>query len=140
MKQLAVDTCTTMEELALFIQSLPSNGILGGVPGADGMVVLYAAQVRGASDIPLRERLAARVAVDVVLQQVAGMPGTAELLRNVEEQFEGDYGACVGWLCPPLTILSRIYKKTIGAMPHPPSPGYGQHYFSRSANDSDDSA
>ena len=140
MKQLAVNTCTTIEELAIFIQSLPSNGILGGTSGADGMVVLYAsdAAASNASDIPLRDRLAAQVAVDVVLQQVAGMPGAVELLRNVEEQFEGDYGACVGWLSRPLTILSRIYKKTINAMPIPLLPGHGKHYLPRTAGDRDD--
>lgn len=140
MRQLAVNTSTTVEELALFIHSLAPNSILGGVSGADGMVILYAADAAasGASDIPLRDRLAARVAVDVVLQQVAGMPGAVELLRNVEEQFEGDYGARIGWLSPPLTILSRIYKKTINAMPTSPLPGHGKHYFSRSADECDD--
>ena len=140
MKQLAVNTCTTIEELAIFIQSLLPNGILGGTSGADGMVVLYASEAAAsnASDIPLRDRLAAQVAVDVVLQQVAGMPGAVELLRNVEEQFEGDYGACVGWLSRPLTILSRIYKKTINAMPVPPLPGHGKHYLPRTAGDRDD--
>lgn len=142
MRQLAVNTCTTVEELALFIQSLPSNSILGGVSGADGMVILYAADATTlcVSDVPLRDRLAAQVAVDVILQQVAGMPGAVELLRNVEEQFEGDYGARVGWLSPPLTILSRIYKKTINAMPQPSLPGHGKRHFSQSTGNHDDPA
>lgn len=140
MRQLAVNTCTTVEELAIFIQSLPSNSILGGVSGADGMVILYAADATAlcVSDVPLRDRLAAQVAVDVILQQVAGMPGAVELLRNVEEQFEGDHGARVGWLSPPLTILSRIYKKTMNAMPQPSLAGHGKRHFSQSTDDHDD--
>lgn len=140
MRQLAVNTCTTVEELALFIQSLPPNSMLGGVPGEDGMVMLYAANATasGVNDIPLRDRLAARVAVDVVLQRVAGMPGAVELLRNVEEQFEGDYGTRIGWLLPPLTILSRIYRKTINAMPNPPLPEHCKHYFSQCDGERDD--
>jgi hypothetical protein len=58
------------------------------------------------------------------------MPGAAEWLRNVEEQFEGDYGARIGWLSPPLTILSRIYRKTISAMSDVPLPKYHKHCFS----------
>ncbi|HEX8882937.1 MAG TPA: hypothetical protein VF797_00420 [Noviherbaspirillum sp.] len=140
MRQLAVSTCTTVEELALFIQSLPSNSILGGVSGADGMVILYAADATTlcVSDVPLRDRLAAQVAVDVILQQVAGMPGAVELLRNVEEQFEDDYGVRAGWLSPPLTILSRIYKKTINAMPQSFLPDHGKRHFSQSTGDHDD--
>jgi hypothetical protein len=142
MRQLAVDTGTTVEELALFIQSLPSNRILGGVTGPDGVVMLYAANASAvdASAIPLRNRVAARVAVDVILQQVAGMPGAVELLRNVEEQFEGDCGTRIGWLSPPLTILSRIYRKTLNAMPNPVLPGHGRQYFSRCEDDFDDSS
>ncbi|WP_194712194.1 hypothetical protein [Noviherbaspirillum soli] len=140
MRQLAVNTCTTVEELALFIHSLPPNSMLGGVPGEDGTVMLYAANATASSaaDVPLRDRLAARVAVDVVLQQVAGMPGAVELLRNVEEQFEGDHGARVGWLLPPLTILSRIYRKTMNALPDPALPGHQKHYFSRYDGERDD--
>ena len=141
MRQLGVNIYTTVEELALFIQSLPSNSILGGRPGEDGMVTLYAADATasGVNDISLRNRLAAKVAVDVILQQVAGMPGAVELLRNVEEQFEGDYGARIGWLLPPLTILSRIYRKTINAMPNPLLPRHGKHYFSRCDGERNDS-
>ena len=140
MRRLAVDTCTTVEELAFFIQSLPCDHILGGVPGEDGRVMLYAADATtsNANDIPLRDRLAARVAVEVVLQRVAGMPGAAELLRNVEEQFEDDYGARIGWLLPPLTILCRIYKKTINAMSYVPLPEHCKHDFSRCASERDD--
>jgi hypothetical protein len=140
MGQLAVTTCTTVEELAFFIQSLPPNSILGGVPEDEGMVMLYAADATalGADAIPLRDRLAARVAVDVVLQRVAGMPGAAEWLRNVEEQFEGDYGARIGWLSPPLTILSRIYRKTMNAMSDVPLPKHHKHCFSHDDGERDD--
>jgi hypothetical protein len=133
MRELAVGICTTVEELALFINSLPPDGILGGVSGADGMAILYAAEVsaRGAGKMPLRDRLAARVAVEVVLQQTAGMPGAMQLLRNVEEQFEDDLGARVGWLSPPLTILARIYRKTVNALPDSPLPGNGKQYVPR---------
>jgi hypothetical protein len=131
MRELAVNTCTTVEELALFINSLPPDAILGGMSGADGMVILYAADT-GAPDfekMPLRDRLAARVAVEVVLYQVAGMPGATRLVRNLEEQFEDDHGARVGWLSPPLTILARIYRKTVNALPDLPSPGSGKQYL-----------
>ena len=139
MRRLAVNTCTTVEELALFIHSLPSNSFLGGLSGMDGVIILYAAGAitSGASDIALRDRLAARVAVDVVLQKVAGMPGAAGLLRNVEEQFDDDHGARVGWLSPPLTILSRIYKKTTSAMPVSSVPAHDKYDFSRFADHSD---
>jgi len=140
MGQLAVTTCTTVEELALFIQSSPPDSMLAGVPREEGVVMLYAADAgaSGADAIPLRERLAARVAVDVVLQRVAGMPGAVEWLRNVEEQFEGDYGARIGWLSPPLTILSRIYRKTMNPLPGPSLPGHRQHYFSHPDGERDD--
>jgi len=140
MRELAVDICTTVEELALFINSLPPDGILGGVSGADGMVILYAADVsaRGAGKMPLRDRLAARVAVEVVLQQTAGMPGAMQLLRNVEEQFEDDHGVRVGWLSPPLTILARIYRKTVNALPESALPGNGKQYVPRYDEDGGD--
>lgn len=139
MKKLAVTTCTTVEELALFINSLPSDSILGGNSGADGMVVLYAldCDAAGSGGVPLRDRVAARVAVEVSLQQIAGMPGTAALLRNVEEQFQGDHGVRAGWLSPPLTILARIYKKTVNALPAPIPPGTGRHYFTACHEDAD---
>lgn len=140
MKELAVDTCTTVEKLALFINSLPPDGILGGMSGTDGMVILYAADTNAldAGKMPLRDRLAARVAVDVVLQQVAGMPGATQLLRNVEEQFEDGHGARVGWLSPPLTVLARIYRKTVNALPDPRLPGSGKQYVPRYDDDGGD--
>lgn len=140
MGQLAVTTCTTIEELALFVQSSPPGSMLGGILGEEGVVTLYAADASapGADAIPLRDRLAARVAVDVILQQVAGMPGAVEWLRNVDEQFEGDHGARIGWLLPPLAILSRIYKKTVNAMPDPSLPEHQKHYFSHRNGERDD--
>ena len=142
MGQLAVTTCTTVEELALFIQSMPSDSLLGGMPGEEGVVILYAADASasGADAVPLRNRLAARVAVDVVLQRVAGMPGAGEWLRNVEEQFEEDHGARAGWLSPPLTILSRIYRKTMNAMSGPLSPEHHQRHFSHHDGEREPSA
>ncbi len=103
------------------------------------MVMLYALDpVSGGSGaMPLRDRLAARVAVEVALQQVAGMPGAAALLRNVEEQFQGDHGARAGWLAPPLTILARIYKKTVNALPSPIPSGSGKPCFTAYPEDDD---
>jgi hypothetical protein len=140
MRELAVDTCTTVEELALFINSSPPDGLLGGVSGADGMVILYAADMSAheAGKMPLRDRLAARVAVEVVLQKAACMPGATQLLRNVEEQFEDDHGARVGWLSPPLTILARIYRKTVNALPDSTLPGDGKQYVPRYDDDGGD--
>lgn len=131
MKELAVDICTTVEELAVFVNSLSSDSILGGVSGTNGVVTLYTADTSapGAEKMLLRNRLAARVAVEVVLQQMAGMPGATPLLRNVEEQFNDDHGVRAGWLSPPLTILARIYKKTVNALPNSLLPSIGKQYL-----------
>ena len=118
MRELAVSTQTTPVELAdLFNQLLPDDKV-GGRPGADGAVVLYACSDGGS---PLlhpgsRAAIAARVAIDVVLQHVAGMPGALTLVGKVREQLDSD-AARVASLAPPLTQLARLYSTTASAMP-----------------------
>lgn len=126
MKELAVTTGTTLEALASFVNALPAGSLLGGRSGVDGAVILRVADSDGVG-ASLRERLAARVAVEVVVQQVAGMPGAAALLKNIAEQFDDDHGARAGWLAPPLTILARIYRKTVNALPESARPGQAMH-------------
>jgi hypothetical protein len=108
-----------MDELAAFINSLPAGARLAGRPGPDGVVFLHVAgDGPGAlAETGLRARVAARVAVEVVLQQVMGMPGAFAHLSNVREQFDGDQCVQAGWLAPPVTILARLYRKTMDALP-----------------------
>lgn len=118
-RELAVSTCTGIDELAAFINSLPARARLGGRPGPDGVVFLH---VGGDGPVALaeaglRSRVAARIAVEVVLQQVMGMPGAFAHLSNVREQFDGDQCVQAGWLAPPVTILARLYRKTMDALP-----------------------
>ena len=77
MRELHVSTQTTPVELADFFNQLLPDEEVGGRPGAEGTVVLYAC-----SDAPnawaycgMRNAIAARVAIDVIVQHVAGMPG-----------------------------------------------------------------
>ena len=120
MRELSVSTQTTPVELAdLFNHLLPDDKI-GGRQGADGAVVLYAF-----SDgrLPLLHpdswaAIAARVAIDVVLQHVAGMPGALTLVGQVREQLDGGAAARAALLAPPLTQLARLYCTTASAMPH----------------------
>ncbi len=118
MRELHVSTQTTPVELADFFNRLLPDNEVGGRSGADGAVVLYVcddvACVYGYSS--MRNAVAARVAIDVVLQHVANMPGAQPLLSNVRDQFAGDTPAKVGWLAPPLTVLARLYRKTVNAM------------------------
>jgi hypothetical protein len=118
MRELAVSTQTTPVELAdLFNQLLPDDKV-GGRPGPDGAVILYVCS-DGRSPVPhpdSRAAIAARVAIDVVLQQVEGMPGALTLVGKVREQLDGD-AAKAASLAPPLTQLARLYSTTAGAMP-----------------------
>lgn len=100
MRELHVSTQITPVELADFFNQLLPDQEIGGRPGADGAVVLYAgsdasgAQAYGG----MRNAVAARVAIEVVLQQVAGMPGAQPLLTNLAEQFAGHASPRAGWL------------------------------------------
>ena len=119
MRELHVDTQTTPVELADFFNRLLPDNEVGGRPGADGAVVLFVrADVSCAYGYSsMRNAVAARVAIEVVLQPVASMPGAQPLLSNVRDQFAGDAPPKVGWLAPPLTALARLYRKTVNAMP-----------------------
>lgn len=119
MRELHVSTQTTPVELADFLNQLLPDQEIGGRPGAEGAVVLYAC-----SEAPndrtycgMRNAIAARVAIDVIVQHVTGMPGAQPLLINLREQFASDMPPRAGWLAPPLTVLARLYRKTVNAMP-----------------------
>jgi hypothetical protein len=125
MRELSVSTQTTPVELATMFNSLAPDDEIGGKPGADGAVILY---VCGDRRSPMRDAsgqvaITARVAIDVVLQHVDGMPGAQPLVDNVREQLAGIDIAKAGWLAPPLTVLARLYIKTVSAMPGSPEPG-----------------
>lgn len=119
MRELSVSTQTTPAELASLFNSLLPDEEVGGRPGLNGEVTLYVCggdRSRDRAEGPMAA-IAARVAIDVVLQHVHGMPGAQPLLANVREQLAGDTPAKAGWLAPPLTILARLYCKTMNAMP-----------------------
>lgn len=118
MRELAVSTQTTPVELAdLFNHLLPDEKV-GGRPGADGAVILYACSDGGSPVLHpgSRAAIAARVAIDVVLQHVDGMPGAFTLVSQVREQLDGN-AARAALLAPPLTQLAKLYCTTAGAMP-----------------------
>lgn len=119
MRELTVTTQTTPVELAGLLDGLAPDDEIGGKPGADGAVVLYVCSDGRSPGCPAGSRAAisARVAIDVVLQQVDGMPGAQPLLANVREQLAGDTVARAGGLAPALTVLARLYCKTVSAMP-----------------------
>ena len=123
MRELAVSTQTTPVELANLFNGLLPDETVGGKPGADGAVILYGSNDGQASRFPASGRavIAARVAIDVVLQQVDGMPGAQPLASTIRAQLAGDNAARAGGLAPPLTLLAQLYCKTIGAMPGSPA-------------------
>lgn len=122
MRELAVGTQTTPVELAELFNGLPPDDIVGGKPGADGAVVLFGSYGGLVTRNPASNRavIAARVAIDVVLQRVEGMPGAQALVDCVRQQLDGDIVAKVGELAPLLTLLAKLYCKTIGPMPGSP--------------------
>lgn len=118
MRELSVSTQTTPVELADLFNNLLPDEKVGGRPGADGAVVLYVCR-DGRSPVlhpGSRAAIAARVAIEVVLQHVTGMPGALNLVGQVREQLDGD-AARPALLAPPLTQLARLYCKTTSAMP-----------------------
>lgn len=122
MRELSVSTQTTPVELADLFNNLSPDDEVGGRPGVDGAVVLYVCS-DGRSPLyqaNARVAIAARVAIDVVLQHVDGMPGAHALAGKVRKQLAKDTGARAGWLAPPLTVLARLYARTISAMPGSP--------------------
>jgi hypothetical protein len=140
MRELSVSTQTTPVELASMFNGLAPDDEIGGKPGADGAVILY---VCGGRRSPIRDAsgqvaITARVAIDVVLQHVDGMPGAQPMVGNVREQLAGTGIAKAGWLAPPLTVLARLYMKTVSAMPGSPEPGRMPPRQARA--DSDDAA
>jgi hypothetical protein len=140
MRELLVSTQTSPVELAAMFNDLVPNDEIGGRQGADGALILYACgdghspaqsvngraaiTARVAQSVNGRAAITARVAIDVVLQHVEGMPGAQSLVANVREQLAGAATAKAGWLAPPLTVLARLYSKTISAMPGRTEPGH----------------
>lgn len=119
MQELIVSTQTTPVELARLFDGLAPDNEVGGRPGADGTVILYVCNDGRTPWRPASRRAAisARVAIDVVLQHVDGMPGAQPLVAEVHEQLAGDAGANAGALAPPLALLARLYVQTTSAMP-----------------------
>nr|WP_314628166.1 hypothetical protein [uncultured Noviherbaspirillum sp.] len=123
MRELAVGTQTTPVELAELFNGLSPDDIVGGKPGADGAVVLFGSYGGLVTLNPASNRavIAARVAIDVVLQRVEGMPGAQALVGRVRRQLDGDVVARVGGLAAPLTLLAELYCKTVSPMPGSPA-------------------
>jgi hypothetical protein len=126
MRELLVSTQTSPVELAAMFNDLEPNDEIGGRQGTDGALILYACGDghSPAQSVNGRAAITARVAIDVVLQHVEGMPGAQSLVANVREQLAGAATAKAGWLAPPLTVLARLYSKTISAMPGRTEPGH----------------
>jgi hypothetical protein len=119
MRELSVSTQTTPVELADLFNGLLPDDEVAGKPGADGAVILYVCRD---SRSPLhhassRAAIAARVAIDVVLQHVEGMPGADVLVGQVRKQLDGESAARADRLAPPLAVLARLYCTTTAAMP-----------------------
>lgn len=142
MRELHVSTQTTPVELAAFCNRLLPDEEIGGRPGADGTVVLYACSAAQHAHAyrGMRNVIAVRVAMDVVLQHVAGMPGAQPLLGNLAEQLGGDMPPKAGWLAPPLTVLARLYHKTMNAMPPGAAGAAMLHACSAALAEPDDAA
>jgi hypothetical protein len=123
MRELAVGTQTTPVELADLFNGLLPDDIVGGKPGANGAVVLFGTNGGLVTLNPASNRavIAARVAIDVVLQQVDGMPGAQALVKSVRKQLDKDIVARVGGLAPLLTLLANLYCKTVSPMPGSPA-------------------
>jgi len=126
MRELIVSTQTSPVELAAMFNDLEPKDEIGGRQGADGVLILYPCGDghSPAHSVNGRAAITARVAIDVVLQHVEGMPGAQPLVANVREQLAGAATAKAGWLAPPLTVLARLYSKTISAMPGRTEPGH----------------
>jgi hypothetical protein len=122
MRELAVSTQTTPVDLANLFDGLLPDDAVGGRPGTDGAIILYVNSARRCAQHPasVRSVIAARVAIDVVLQQVDGMPGAQPLVNDIRKQLAGDAAATAGWLAPPLALLARLYSRTTSAMPGSP--------------------
>ena len=119
MRELHVSTQTTPVELADFFNRLLPDDEVGGKAGAEGVIVLYVCNAPPSAYAysSMRTAVAARVAIDVILQRVAAMPGARSLLLDLRDQFAGDAAPRAGRLAPPLTVLARLYRKTVNAMP-----------------------
>jgi len=120
MPELIVGTHTTPVELADFFNQLNPDDEVAGKPGKEGSVTLYASSgiAAGHGSRKMRELVAARVAVEVVLQHVTGMPGTRPLLHSVREQLAEDQAPRAGALAAPLMGLAGLYRKTVSALPN----------------------
>lgn len=142
MPELQVSTQTTPVELADFFNRLQPDDAVGGKPAAQGAIILYVcdAAQHAYPYSGMRDAVAARVAIDVVLQHVAGMPGAQPLLSNVWDQFSSDTGPKAGWLAPPLTVLARLYRKTVNAMPQGASHSKMLHAGADDLADQEDTA
>ena len=139
MRELSVSTLTTPVLLADFFRRLDPILAVAGRPGPEGAVVLYGCEKETASlDFEnSREAIAARVAIEVVMQKVAGMPGAQPLLAELQNRFAFEPVPSVGALAPAIETLAMLYRKTVGAMPAPLNRNRMLHFYASQAEDCD---
>jgi len=140
MRQLTVGTHTTPIELADFFNRLSADDEVAGKPGKEGTVTLYVSSgtTPRHGSRKIRELVAARVAVEVVLQHVTGMPGARPLLHSVQAQLAEDQAPKAGTLAAPLTNLAGLYSKTVSALPHQDKLAITRVHFLRDAETGDE--
>lgn len=139
MRELSVSTLTTPVLLAEFFRQLDPSLAVAGRPGPEGAVVLYGCE-KATSSLDFedsREAIAARVAIEVVMQQVAGMPGAKPLLASLQNRFASQPAPSVGALAPAIETLAILYRKTVGAMPAPVDHNCMLHFYAGQADDRD---
>lgn len=136
MRELSVSTLTTPVSLADFFRQLQPNFAIGGKPGPEGAVVLYVCGETPASlgNSDSREAIAARVAIEVVMQQVAGMPGAQPLLADLQKRFAANPPPSAGVLAPVMERLADLYNRTVSAMPAPVDRNRMLHFYASQAD------
>lgn len=131
MAKLSVGTHTTPLELAEFFNRLEPGDTVAGKPGRDGAVVLYA-NAHGEQDRLQEELIAARVAVEVVLQPMKNILGAEAALRHVQHAFDAPHAVRVGNIRGQLDALAELYDQSVGAEDDlPVRRGGGQVHFIR---------
>jgi hypothetical protein len=114
MVKLSVGTHTTPLELAEFFKRLEPGDTVAGKPGHDGAVVLYV-NANAKEDRLQEELIAARVAVEVVLQPMENILGAEVALRHVRHAFDAPHAVRVDNIRGQLEVLADLYDKAVGA-------------------------
>jgi hypothetical protein len=136
MAKLNVGTHTTPLELADFFKRLQPGDTVAGKPGHDGAVVLYV-NANGDENRLQEELIAARVAVEVVLQPMENILGAEVALRHVRHAFDAPHAVRVGNISSQLEFLAELYDKSTGAGGKLHAHGRGQIQFIRSQDGSE---